>query len=171
MNDLIREWFAIRTKPNREQHARLEYERQGYVVYLPLIRKTVRHARRREEVLRPFFPGYLFLHLAPTERHWVTIGSTRSVIGPVRFGDQYVPIPDWVIDDLRAREDGGAISLAALQKQRLVPGTAVDVEFDGGTVTQGVVYSLRGAENVVVLLNLMSRLVKTTVPLGQVSPR
>ncbi|HSR36420.1 MAG TPA: transcription termination/antitermination NusG family protein, partial [Desulfurivibrionaceae bacterium] len=51
-----REWFAIRTKPNRETNARLQYERQGYVVYLPLIRKKVRHARRKEEVLRPFFP-------------------------------------------------------------------------------------------------------------------
>lgn len=167
---VTREWFAIRTKPNKEQNARVEYERQGFVVYLPLIRKTVRHARRKEEVMRPFFPGYLFLHLAPSERHWVTIGSTRNAIGPVRFGDQYVPVPDWVIDDLRAREDGGAISLAALRKGRLAPGAAVDVQLDGDTVTQGVVYSLRGEENVVVLLNLMSRMVKATVPLDQVKP-
>lgn len=171
MSMMLREWFAIRTKPNREVHARLHYERQGYVVYLPMIRKVVRHARRKEEVLRPFFPGYLFLHLAPTERHWVTIASTREAIGPVRFGDQYVPVPDWVINDLKAREDEGAISLAALQKERLVAGAAVDVQLDGDTVTQGVVYSVRGEENVVVLLQLMNRLVKTTVPLGQVTPR
>lgn len=168
---MIREWFAIRTKPNRELHARLQYERQGYVVYLPLIRKVVRHARRKEEVLRPFFPGYLFLHLAPPERQWVTIASTRDAIGPVRFGDQYVPIPDWVIDDLRAREADGAISLAELQRERLTPGAAVEVRLDADTTTSGLVYSLRGEENVVVLLQLMGRQVKTTVPLDQVVPR
>lgn len=168
---MIREWFAIRTKPNRELNARLQYERQGFVVYLPLIRKVVRHARRKEEVLRPFFPGYLFLHLAPAERNWVTIASTRDAIGPVCFGDQYVPVPAWIIDDLKAREEEGAISLAALQKERLVAGAPVDVQLDGDTVTQGIVYSMRGEENVVVLLNLMNRLVKTTVPLGQVTPR
>jgi len=168
---MAREWFAIRTKPNKEQQARLEYERQGYVVYLPLIRKTVRHARRKEEVLRPFFPGYLFLHLAPSERHWVSIASTRNTIGPVRFGDQYVPLPDWVIDDLRAREEGGAISLAALQKERLAPGAAVEVRIDETTTAPGLVYSLRGEENVVVLLELMGRQVRATVPLEQVDRR
>lgn len=168
---MIREWFAIRTKPNREMNARGQYERQGYVVYLPLIRKTVRHARRREEVLRPFFPGYLFLHLAPAERHWVTIASTRDAIGPVCFGDQYVPVPEWVIEDLKAREEGGAISLAELQRERLSPGAAVEVRLDETTTAPGLVYSQRGEENVVVLLSLMGRQVKTTVPLDQVSPQ
>lgn len=168
--DMKREWFAIRTKPNREHHARLEYERQGYLVYLPLIRKIVRHARRKEEVLRPLFPGYLFLHLVPSERHWETIGFTRNAIGPVRFGDKYVPVPDWVIDDIRARETKGAISLASLQKERLAAGALVDVDFGEDTLKQGVVYSLHREDNVVVLLNIMSKLVKTAVPLDRVSP-
>lgn len=168
---MTREWFAIRTKPNRELNARLQYERQGFVVYLPMIRKIVRHARRKEEVLRPFFPGYLFLHLAPEERNWVTIASTRDALGPVRFGDQYVPVPAWVIDDLKTREEGGAILLAALQKAQLRPGAAVEVRLDEATTAPGLVYSLRGEENVVVLLQLMGRQVKTTVPVDQVSPQ
>jgi hypothetical protein len=75
------------------------------------------------------------------------------------------------MEDLRAREEDGAISLAALQKQRLSPGAAVEVRLENDTVTSGVVYSIRGEENVVVLLNLMSRLVRTTVPLDQIIPR
>lgn len=31
-----REWFAIRTKPQQEQVAKLHYQRQGYVAYLPI---------------------------------------------------------------------------------------------------------------------------------------
>ena len=168
MSDSKAAWYAIRSKPRMEEIARLNYERQGLKVYLPMIRTVVSHARSKKEVLRLFFPGYLFLWLVPEERNWVTIASTRGAIGAICFGDQYIPMPDWIIDDLRAREDGGAISSAALQKERLAPGTAVQVRFDEENATQGVVYSMRGEENVVVLLSLLNRQVKATVPLDQV---
>ena len=164
-----REWFAIRTKPQQEQVAKLHYERQGYVVYLPMMRTIVRHARRTEEKCRPFFPGYLFLHLAPLERNWVAISSTRGALGPICFGDQYVPMPNWIIADLQTKEDGGgAIPLADLQKKRLTPGATVAVQLDDDTFAQGLFYSFSGQENVVVLLSFLNRHVKTTLPLDRV---
>ncbi len=163
-----REWFAIRTKPQQEQVAKLHYEWQGYVVYLPMMRTIVRHARRTEEKLKPFFPGYLFLHLAPAERNWVAISSTRGALGPICFGDQYVPVPDWIIDDLQAKEDaGGAVPLVDLQKKGLTPGVAVAVQLDD-TSAQGLFYSFSGEENVVVLLSFLNRQVKATLSLDRV---
>lgn len=170
MSDLdVISWFAIRTKPHKEQLAKLNYEQQGLKVYLPVMRTVVRHARSENNVLRPFFPGYLFLRLAREERNWVAIASTRGAIGAVCFGDQYVPIPDWMINDLKEREEDGAISLAALQGQRLTPGATVNVQFDSETLTQGIVYSLRGEHNVVVLLNFLNRQVKATVPIDSLA--
>lgn len=163
-----REWFAIRAKPQQEQIARINYERQGYVVYLPLMRVVVRHARKREEKLKPFFPGYLFLHLSPAERNWVTISATRGVLGPVCFGERYVPVPDWVIADLKAREESGAVSLAELRKKTLTPGVGIEVQLDDDTTAQGLFYSFSGQDNVVVLLSLLNRQVKTTLPLDRV---
>lgn len=93
MSELEASWYAIRTKPHKDQLARLNYEQQGLSVYQPMLRTVVRHARRKKEVLRPFFPGYLFLWLAPEERNWVAIGSTRGAIGAVCLGDQNVPVP------------------------------------------------------------------------------
>jgi hypothetical protein len=75
-----REWFAIRTKLQPKQVAKLYYERQGYVVYLPIMRTIVRHARRIMEKLKSFFPGYLFLHLALLEKNWAAISSTRALL-------------------------------------------------------------------------------------------
>lgn len=167
--DDSKEWFAIRAKPQQEQVARLHYERQGYVVYLPLMRVIVRHARRCEEKLKPFFPGYLFLHLAPGERNWVAISSTRGALGPVCFGDQYPPVPEWIIADLKAREDkSGSVPLAELRKKGLNPGTAVAVQLDDDTSAHGLFYSFSGQDNVVVLLDFLNRQVKTTLPLDMV---
>jgi transcriptional antiterminator RfaH len=132
--DAVREWFAIRTKPQQEQVAKLHYQRQGYVVYLPMMWAIVRHARRTEEKLKPFFPGYLFLHLAPLERNWVAISSTRGALGPICFGDQYVPVPDWIITELQAKEDGRrTVPLAELQRKGLAPGSTVAVQLDNDT--------------------------------------
>ncbi|MBM9537383.1 transcription termination/antitermination NusG family protein [Desulfobulbus alkaliphilus] len=50
-------WYVVRTKPNQEQLARLNYQNQGLVVYLPLMQTLRRHARRTEEVRRPVFPS------------------------------------------------------------------------------------------------------------------
>jgi len=167
--DALREWFAIRTKPKKEQVAKLHYERQGYVVYLPMMLTIVRHARRTEEKLRPFFSGYLFLHLAPAERNWVAISSTHGALGPICFGDQYVSVPDWIIADLQAKEDAsGAVPLAELQKKGLTPGAAVTVKLDDDTSAQGLFYSFSGQENVVVLLSFLNRRVKATLTLDRV---
>ncbi|WP_051327904.1 transcriptional activator RfaH [Desulfatirhabdium butyrativorans] len=164
---MSRRWFVIRTKTNRETSARMQYERQGHEVYLPLIRRTVRHARRNLEVLRPFFPGYLFLHLDPESADWVAIASTYDAIGAIRFGNCYAPVPDWVIEDLKARERNGAIELNMLQSDWLIPGAAIGVRLDTETVASGIVYSSRGKANVVVLLELMGRALKATVPIDR----
>lgn len=165
-----REWFAIQTKPRQEQVAKINYERQGYMVYLPVIRKLHRHARRTKQVLKPFFPGYLFLNLAPKERNWVTIASTRGSIGPVHFGERYIPAPAWIIDELRSREDEqGMISLSQLQRQRLASGVRVEVLWgDDDALAEGVFCSFRGKDNALVLLDILQRQVKTTVALSQI---
>lgn len=165
-------WYAIRTKPHKEEVARANYQNQQLVVYLPRMRVIRRHARRTEEVLRPIFPGYLFLHLASAERDWAAISSTRGVLGPVSFGEyHYPPVPEWVIENLKAKEDeAGIITPGAFLKPRLTPGAEVEVELDGGGSARGFFCSFRGEENVVILLDLLQRQVRATVPLDRIRP-
>ena len=97
MQETEKKWFAVRTKPRQEEIATMHYMRQGFTVYSPKVQSIRRHARKTEQVMRPLFPGYIFLHLAPREKDWTAIGSTIGSIGPVRFNDNYPPVPDWVI--------------------------------------------------------------------------
>lgn len=164
-----KQWYTIRTKTRQEEIAKLNYQRQGYIVYLPKLRKTVRHARRTSEKVVPFFPGYLFLQLSASDRNWTTIASTRGSLGALCFGDTYVPVPDWVIADLKEREDNNSnIPIVDLMKDKLVPGSVVTINLTGEENTQGIVYSSRGSANVDVLLTILGRQVKATVALDRI---
>ncbi len=158
-------WFAVRSKPCKEFVAQVHYERQGLQTYLPQVMKTRRHARKVEQVARPFFPGYLFLYLRPEERDWTAIASTRGAIGPVRFGDLIPPVPDWVIRTLRYMEDGkGYIRSRSLTEKFLQPGMQVAVTLDDQRRMRGLFLSFRGEDRALVLLDILRRKVKTTVP-------
>ena len=160
-----REWFAIRTQPRKEQVARKHYEQQDFIVYLPLILTIRRHARRIDKICRPLFPGYVFLHLSTEDRKWNTIGSTIGAIGPVRFGEYYPPVPDWVIEGLRIREDErGLISLAS-QGSKFKPGDRVSVVLENLEYIEGIFQAARGEDRALILMEILRRQVSTLVPM------
>lgn len=165
-----REWFAVRTKPHKEFIAQGHYIRQGFAVYLPSTLKTRRHARRVDKVVRPFFPGYLFLHLAPEERRWITIGSTIGTIGPVHFGDQYPPVPKEFINALKDREnEHGYISTTEYERSFLKPGKKVRITSGELEGFEAVFQEIRGQDRAIILLDMLRRQVTATVPITTLS--
>jgi transcriptional antiterminator RfaH len=133
-------------------------ERQGFRGYCPRIWKRVRHARRSLDVLRPLFPGYLFVQV--NLENWRPILSTVGVRSLVRCGDQLSVLSGEFVDSLKARESNGAIvppewPFQVGQQVRL-EGSA----FDGVVAT---IINLDEKGRVVVLMELLSRSVKVHV--------
>ena len=60
-------------------------------------------------MLRPLFPGYLFVNVSLEREFWRPILSTHGVRTLVRCGDQPSPVDARFIGALRAREVDGAI--------------------------------------------------------------
>jgi transcriptional antiterminator RfaH len=102
-------WAVIATHPYRERIALENLERQNFRAYAPSVARLVRHARRSREVLRPLFPGYLFVkvHLAC----WRPILSTVGVRSIVRCGEKLSVLSDSFIDALKERERNGVIRM------------------------------------------------------------
>jgi transcriptional antiterminator RfaH len=163
------QWFAIRTKPHQEDVAKVNYQRQHYEVYLPVMQVVRKHARKKTKVLRPFFPGYLFLHLIGSQANWYAIGNTRGSIGAVCFGNHYQPVPDWMIDGLKAKEENGIIAPWRFTKDKLATDDSVQISMSDGASVDGIVLSFQGENNVTVLLDFMQRKITTTVHLAQIS--
>jgi transcriptional antiterminator RfaH len=156
-------WYAVYTQPNAELKAAEHLARQGYSAYLPRYRRYVRHARTRALVLRPLFPRYLFVGLDRLVQHRRPIRSTVGVVALVSSADEPVPVAAEIIDALRREESAGGFDLVS-PVQRLNPG-------DNIRVTQGPFADLMGSlvgiadhERVFVLIDLLGRSVRATVP-------
>lgn len=159
----MKRWHAVLTQPHGESRAELNLARQGYEVYLPRLRKALRHARRVENVLRPLFPRYLFVALDPQRDGWRPILSTFGVADMVRFADTPANVPGALIDALRAREVNGAhaepppaASWKMGDKLRVFSGAFADMV--------GKLEAMSGFDRVSLLLEVMGREVKVTLP-------
>ncbi len=165
-----RGWFAVRTYINKEQLAKVNFENQGFKVYLPTVKVLRRHARRVEHVEKAFFSGYLFLLLESPEKNWAIISSTRGAIQPVKFGKHYPPVPDRVIEELKSWEDeNGLILLDKINKRKFNPGDRVKVNFPELLEYSGIFKASRGDDRALILLDILKRQLEAVVPLSSVS--
>lgn len=168
MTDLQRgRWVVATTHPNSEGIALQNLERQRFNVYCPMIRKRRSHARKVDMVLRPLFPGYVFVHLDPDAPSWRPIQSTMGIRTLVRFGDEPATLDNLFIQGLRAREEDGAV---VRPQNPFKVGQKVQIE--GGPL-DGLfahILSLSDKDRIVVLLDVMNRGVKTMVDSRQLTP-
>lgn len=160
-------WYAVHTRPQAEVKAFENLLRQGYQAYLPRYRTRVSHARRKEIVLRPLFPRYLFAGVDRAAMRWRPIMSTFGVCDVVRSGDEPAPVAPEIIEGLREGESSGAFD-------RLSPGRFLQlgdpVRVNTGAFEQmiGRLVELRDQDRVVVLLELLGRTVPTQLPAAAV---
>lgn len=156
-------WYVVQTQTSAEDKAEFHLRRQGFATYLPRFRKTVRHARRVREAIRPLFPRYLFVWIDVTAQQWRSIASTVGVASLVSAGDRPVPVPEDIIDDIRRREDdAGFIDLPSGPDYE--PGQAVVVERAGLQDQVGLFQGMKDDQRVFVLLEILGRQVRTCVP-------
>lgn len=160
-------WAVVQVQPRAEDKARHHLANQGFTPYLPRYRRRVRHARRTESVLRPLFPGYLFVRLDPAKSRWRSINGTVGVRRVLTDGDAPRRVPEHIIREIVAREDeSGAIvllppSLARGQTVRIIDGPFADCD--------GLFQEMRDDQRVVLLFTLLGREVRTVVPIAAVA--
>jgi len=93
-----KQWFAVRTKSNREQITAGSLCGQGYETFLPLC--TPAKTKSPERMTRqPLFPGYLFCRF--DLRYRLPILQTSGVVHIVSIGSVPAPLRDDEIESLR----------------------------------------------------------------------
>lgn len=155
-------WYLIYTKPREEAVAKTNLERQGYTVYLPLAYQHRRRHHRREQIVAPLFPRYLFIELTQYLDNWAPIRSTLGVSTLVRFGMEPAVVPDALVNLLKVRVGPeGVIDLTATAGFK--PGSRVRIAEGGMTGYEGIFLASSSHDRVVILLDIVGKQVRVQV--------
>lgn len=151
-------WHVVMSQPRKELYAAGHLQRQGFETFTPVVERKVRHARKTQTVLRPFFPRYLFISLDMGVHAWRSVLGTFGVTTLVMDGERPRAVPVGVVEALQAAFEGGGPDdyrerLVVGQQVRFLAGpfaemlgTLVEMD-DAGRV--GVLMQILGSERVV----------------------
>ena len=168
VNNATARWYVAQIKSNAFERAIINLSRQGFQTFIPLQRKTIRHARQMTDVLRPIFPGYLFVCLGEDRGGWRKVNSTQGVIKLIAFGGQQpTPVPNGLVAALQSRCDQNNILQPATE---LELGTLVKVVTGPFSDFTGTIESLVAGDRIRLLLQLMGQDVKIDLHRGSVEP-
>jgi len=155
-------WYLIYTKPREEAVAKTNLERQGYTAYLPLAYQHRRRHHKREQLVVPLFPRYLFIELTQYLDNWAPIRSTLGVSTLVRFGMEPAVVPDELVDLLKLRVGPeGVIDLTATAGFK--PGSRVRIAEGGMTGYEGIFLASSSHDRVVILLDIVGKQVRVQI--------
>lgn len=159
----IAAWFAVQAKPNAAHIAARNLVRQGFEVFLPLERYTLRRGRSLAQALRPYFSGYLFVGFDPEIAPWRIIRSTQGVLRLVSFGANPAPVDNQLIQGLKLACDNEGIMHAHLDVQ---PGDPLRVADGLLTGLTGRLERMAPQERAWLLLEVMGQPTRVSLPLA-----
>ena len=154
-------WYALRSKPNKEEALSRELLARNYEVFYPQI--NVQPVNPRSRKVRPYFPGYMFLNVDLTAVGYSALAWMPHSYGLVFFGSEPALVPDTLITALRRHVD--AVNAAGGELfSGLKPGEVVSIHA-GPFAGYEAIFDARlpGSARVRVLLKLIN---KNQIPVG-----
>lgn len=109
---MSKHWYALRSKPRKEDVVWQQVCIKEIEGFYPRLRVNPVNPRARK--IKPYFPGYLFVHVDLDEIGLSTLKWMPHTLGLVSFGGVPAPVPDHLIHELRTRlkqinEAGGEV--------------------------------------------------------------
>jgi len=162
----MKRWYVVHTQARQEVRAEVNLRRQGFEVWLPWIRRPRRHARRVDNTLTPLFPRYLFVRLDFASEPWRSINGTFGVVRLLCNGDAPLVVPTGLVEEIIERCDEAGTIIGPLRP--LIIGEHVKVTMDRFDF-EGLFETRSGQDRVVLLVKLLGREVRTSVPLRRLA--
>ena len=164
---MSKSWYVLRSKPRKEEFLLEQLLSHKIEAYCPRIHVQPVNPRARKS--KPYFPGYVFVHLNLEQINLSSLQWMPGATGLVSFGGQPAFVHDSLVQAIRKRVDeintAGGELLNALK-----PGDEISIE-TGPFASYEAIFDARlsGSERVRVLLKMMSdRYVPTDISAGQI---
>ncbi len=147
------QWYALRSKPNKEEALWREATARGFEVYFPQIRVQPVNPRARK--VKAYFPGYMFIQVDLPKVGYSSVSWMPYSVGLVSFGEEPAPIPEGLIIAIRRRlEQVNAAGGEVLEGLKQGDGVVIQ---EGPFAGYSAIFDARvsGSERVRVLLQLL----------------
>ncbi len=163
-------WYVLRSKPRKEDFLFGQLCARKIEAYYPKVR--VQPVNPRSRKTKPYFPGYLFIHVNLEKTDLSSLQWMPGSIGLVSFDKEPSWVPDAVVNAIRRQVS--AINAAGGENlAELVAGDEVIIQsgpFSGYKAIFDL--SLSGNERVLVLLKLLeNQKMRLELPASQVKKR
>jgi transcriptional antiterminator RfaH len=100
---LNKQWYVLRSKPNKESFLAGQLESRNVDYYVPLLK--VRPANPRCRKIKPYFPGYIFVHTDLSINNSVLFERIPGAMGLVSLGGELSFVPENILQMIRNRVD------------------------------------------------------------------
>lgn len=114
-------WYVMRSKPKKEEFLYTQLRARGIETYFPCLQ--IDSGSRRTKKRKPYFPGYLFIHVDLEKTGDSVLKWMPGAIGIVQFGGESALVPDSVIEQIKRKLERS--SLADDQFQQFKAGDEV----------------------------------------------
>lgn len=146
-------WYAMRSKPNKEDFLAGQLQAHGVEVYFPVLRMKPVNPRARK--VRAYFPNYLFVHVNLDVVNVSDLRWMPGASGLVSFDGMPASVPDSLIAALKKQIDQHNETIRD-QKKNFRQGDRVLIQ-DGPFAGYEAVFDthISGQDRVKVLLSLL----------------
>jgi len=148
-------WYAMRSKPNKEEFLAGQLEASGVETFFPRLRVNPVNPRARK--VRAYFPNYLFVHVDLNDINISMLQWMPGASGLVSFEGEPASVPDFLIASVQKQVDSLNASSRDLIKG-MQPGDPVTIQ-DGPFTGYEAIFDtqISGQDRVRVLLNLLQQ--------------
>lgn len=160
-------WYVLRSKPRKEEFLLEQLLSREIESYCPRIHVQPVNPRARK--VKPYFPGYVFVHINLEQFNLSTLQWMPGATGLVSFGGQPAFVQDSLVQAIRNHVDEINASGGELL-ETLKPGDEISIQA-GPFAGYEAIFDARisGSERVRVLLKMMSdRYIPTELSAGQI---
>ena len=96
-------WIVARNKPNQDKIALINLKRQNFEFFQPTFKTMSRRQNKFKRIIKPVFPGYIFIAINLEKKNWYKINNTRGISSIIVFGNEIPLIHSELIEELKHR--------------------------------------------------------------------